>query len=186
MLRVFTELLDDKALLKKHTLKLMELLEKLDMFDLRDAKTVFEILCSVTYSDRDDESSSGIQNEMHMLIRKHVACWKMAIKHRGVACAIVTAKHMASTELDQSEVEVSSESLLSAEHLPAEGAREAAKLLQLTYMSTANLPALKGLYFDELAAMLIFAPNLDKHFLAWLFENITNDFQVGGAVLQSC
>lgn len=178
VLNVFTQLLEDKTILKQHHLKLLELLEKLDMFDLRDVRTVFDILCSVIYYERDDESMSSIQNELHILIRKHVTCSKNFLKHRGIVCSIVLAKHIATTEEDdRSEIEFDSESILDISRLPSTAAKEGAKLLQLAYSATCNLPILKALYYDELSSMLTSASDMDKYFLSWLFETITQHFQ---------
>lgn len=177
VLNVFRQFLDDKNILKQHHLKLLELLEKLDACNLRDVRTVFDILCSIIYYERDDERMSSVQNELHILIRKHVTCSKTFLKHRGIVCSVVMAKHIATTDEDQSEIEVDSESILDITRIPSEAAREATKLLQLTYTASSNLPILKALYYDELSSMLISANKLDRYFVGWLFETITQHFQ---------
>lgn len=60
----------------------MRLLEKLDLFELKDVKMVFEILCSLTCGEDADSSMSGLRDEIHMIVRKQLYSTKRAIKHR--------------------------------------------------------------------------------------------------------
>lgn len=61
--------------------------------------------------------------------------------------------------------------------LPQGRAREAATLLELANTCSMGNPDLMGLYYDQLASMLIANYHLDKFFLAWLYETITGDFR---------
>ncbi|RZC34215.1 Fanconi anemia group D2 protein [Asbolus verrucosus] len=172
ILNIFVSLLEDITKIQHHTVLLMRFLEKLDTFELKDVKLVFEILCTLTCSD---ESLSGLKEEIHMIVRKQLSSSKRSLKHRGIVSAVVMAKHVATTTAERSEVEFS-DSLASISNLQGD-AKEAAAILELTKTSTADNPELLGLYYDQLASMLMKSENLDPHLSAWLHATITEDFQ---------
>lgn len=170
ILNIFISLLDDDKI-KLHTIVFMRLLEKIDVFELKDVKLVFEILCSITCSD---ENLSGFKQELHILIRKQLTSPKRDLKHRGIVSAVVMAKHIARNEVEQSEM--SETSITDAASLRGE-AKEAALLLELVNSSVNSSLELLGLYYDQLAAMLIKTDDLGKTFMTWLYDTFTNDFQ---------
>lgn len=178
ILKIFTDLMDsDLPKLQRHTLQLMGLLEKLDIFELKDVKEVFEILCKLTCGEKADESFSGLKDELHMIIRKQLSSSKKTIKRRGIVAAVVMAKCLATVSKEQSDFSVDEDSSISIADLPDANTKEAAGLLDLTNISSSSNPDSLGLYYDELASMAISSENLDKYFLAWIKDTITNDFQ---------
>ncbi|XP_044262962.1 Fanconi anemia group D2 protein [Tribolium madens] len=173
ILNIILDLVPEISKTPNHAIILMRLLEILDTFELKDTKLVFEILCSVTCSD---DSLIGLREEIHILIRKQLSSFVRSLKHRGIISAVVMAKHIATVNGDQSDVVLSEDSIISIAQLNGV-AKDAAALLELANTSTAGSPDLVGLYYDQLAAMIVKSENLDKHFLAWLHENVTLDFQ---------
>lgn len=178
VLKIFSDLLEtDMLKLQKHTLQIMSLLEKLDVFELKDVKECFEILCGLTCGEKANDDTSGLKDEIHMIIRKQLSSAKKTIKHRGIVAAVVMAKCIVSTSVEQSEISVDEDTSFSIADLQDANTKEAAGLLDLTNISSAGSPDSIGLFYDELASMLISSENLDKYFLAWLKDTITNDFQ---------
>jgi Fanconi anemia group D2 protein len=173
VLNIIFDLLDEIAKTPNHAIILMRLLEELDRFELKDVKLVFQILCSLTCSD---ESLLGLKEEIHMVVRKQLSSSKRQLKHRGIVSAVVMVKNIATTTEDQSSVAISEDSILSVAQLQGP-AKEAAAIMELTNTSTSGCHELVGLYYDQLATVLLKTENLDKHFLVWLYETITNDFQ---------
>lgn len=173
ILKTFLELIEhDSQKLQRYVRLLMSLLEKLDIFVLKDVQLIFELLCGLTCTD-----NTGLKDEIHMLIRKQVSSCLKPVKHRGIVAAVVMAKHIAMVDNDQSDITIDKEASFSISDLPDNNSKEAATLLDLVNVSTANCPESLGLYYDQLATMLITSKYLDKYFLAWLLEMITNKFE---------
>ncbi|CAH0552564.1 unnamed protein product [Brassicogethes aeneus] len=175
VLKLLSEFLNDFKKMQQHTVLLMLLLEKLDTFELKDVKQVFEILCTLTCGEKAEECMSGLKDEIHILVRKQLSSSKRNIKHRGIISAVVMAKHLATTNKEPSEI--GEESVISIASLPQGNTRDAACLLELSCTSCANCPELMGLYYDQLASMLMTTQYLDKYFMGWLYETITHNFQ---------
>lgn len=174
VLRIFADLMEkDLIKLQQHTLQLMSLLENLDVFELREVKDTFEILCGLTC-----DGVSGLKDEIHMIVRKQLQSSKRMVKHRGIVAGVVMAKHIASNATnEQSDITIDDDTTISMADLPDEHSKEAAGLIDLTNISSASSWDSMVLFYDELASMLIASENLDKYFLAWLKDTITNDFQ---------
>lgn len=176
--KVFIEL-TEKDLLKmqKHTLQIMSLLEKLDVFELKEVKDTFEILCSLTCGEKADDSMSGLKDEIHMIIRKQLSSTIKSLKHKGIVAAVVMAKNLANSSSEQSDIALDEDSSITIADLAEGNLKEAAGLLYLATSSSSSSPDSMGLLYDELASMLIISDNLDKYFLAWLKETITEEFK---------
>ncbi|CAH1971271.1 unnamed protein product [Acanthoscelides obtectus] len=175
ILKLLSSFLREKLILQQHAVLLMRLLEKLDSFSLRDLKEVFELLCSLTCGEDVDDSLSGLTDEIHMIVRKQLHSTKKSIKLRGIISAVVMARHIALIS-EEPDVEVP-KGILTINQLPRGVARDAASILELTSTSIAGCPELIGLYYDQLAAMLMPNTFFDPYFLAWLHDTITVDFQ---------
>lgn len=81
VLTLLSSLLSTRERLQIHTHLLLRLLEKLDSFDLKDIKELFEILCTLICGEN-TENLSGTKDEIHMLIRKQLYSTKKDIKQR--------------------------------------------------------------------------------------------------------
>ncbi|KAK4881853.1 hypothetical protein RN001_005172 [Aquatica leii] len=175
VLKVLRSLSEDEKM-QQHVVHLMGLLEKLDGINLTDVKLVFELLCSLTCGEKCNESMSGLNDEIHMIIRKLLSSCKKLTKHRGIVAAIVMIKTLVSTTEDTNEPIDLDEPIL-IDDLPAGRTREAAALLDLTNTCTLGCPESVGLLYDELAHMIITSPNICQIFMVWLYQMFTNDFQ---------
>lgn len=176
VLKIILSFTSAKEKLQQHTIILLKLLNILDTFEPNDVKMVFEILCSLFCGPNADDSMSGVQNEIHIIVRKQLGSSKKSIKYRGIISAVVLARNIARTEENDS-YELPQTPIKNLSDLPKGPAREAASILQLANTCSTGYPDLLGLYYDQLASMLILNHHLDKFFLAWLYETITTDFQ---------
>lgn len=178
VLNIISELMvDDLCKVQKHTVQMMSLLEKLDIFELDDVKSVFQILCGLTCGETADESMSGLKDEIHMLIRKLLSNVTKNMKHRGIIAAALMAKHIATVSREQQDISITEDNSISLSDLSDANIREAASLLELVTVSISSCAESMGLYHDQLASVLISDKKLDKYFLAWLSDSITNTFQ---------
>lgn len=165
-------------LLQPHTMQLMTLLDKLEETDLNEVKQMFDLLCALTCGPQADESMDMFQNDIHMIVRKQLSSSRKVIKYRGIIAAVATAKNIATvTEQEADSSELGDESYNSISDLPAGSGKKAATLLELANTSTSTCPIAQGLYYDQLAQMVVTSDNLDKYFMSWLFDIITNNFQ---------
>ncbi|XP_050510228.1 Fanconi anemia group D2 protein isoform X3 [Diabrotica virgifera virgifera] len=176
VLSIISTLADNKEKLQQHIMILMRLLEKLDSLDPTDVKVMFEILCGLTCGPDVDSSMSGAQNEIHIIIRKQLCGTKKSIKYRGIIAAVVMARSIARISSEDTR-ELPKTSMKSLSSLPRGPAREAGSLLELANTCSSGYPDLIGLYYDQLASMLISKYQLDKFFLAWLYETVTEEFR---------
>ncbi|GJQ69554.1 hypothetical protein Trydic_g6650 [Trypoxylus dichotomus] len=171
ILKILLELSKDEKL-RHHIIQLMGLLEKVDMFELKDVKQVFELLCYMTCNNLDG-NESGLRDELHMLIRKQISSSKRHLKQRGIIGAVVMAKHIATLTDEQDSNEETEDSLLEM----SEDTQESVALLELARSATSSIPELMGLYYDQLASMLLRALHLDKGFMKWLQESVQDEFE---------
>ncbi|CAH1173893.1 unnamed protein product [Phaedon cochleariae] len=178
VLKIISSFLDDSEKLRQHTSYLMRLLEKLDSLDLKDVKVVFEILCSLTCGPDAPDSLSGLKDEIHMIIRKQLYSSKKSIKHRGIISAVVMARNIVQIPKDTDFATPSPKGTIkSIMDLPRGPAKEAGALLELAITCTSGCSELMGLYYDQLASMLVANHHIDKLFMSWLYETVTANFQ---------
>lgn len=161
--------------LKQHLVQLMGLLEKVDQFELNEVRQVFELLCYLTCNDL-NEVNSGLKDELHMLIRKQMSSAKRQLKQRGIIAAIIMAKHIAALSGEQND-DGSDDSISDISNLPEGPSQESAALLELARNAAVTIPELMGLYYDQLASVLVKSPNLDKYFMKWLLTNVQQEFE---------
>ncbi|KAJ8958316.1 hypothetical protein NQ318_017462 [Aromia moschata] len=156
VLRIISSLLTDSDKLQQHT-------KKIDAFELKDVKEVFEVLCKLTCGEQAQEAMSGLKDEIHMVVRKQLSSSKRNVKHRGI--------------ISRGGDGQTPETPVTLNDLPYGPAREAACLLELTSTCTGNCPDFTGLYYDQLAMMLAENAYFDKYFMAWLHETVTSEFE---------
>lgn len=177
VLNIISSFLSNSDKLEQHIIILTRLLEKLDTLQPSDVKVVFEILCTLTCGPNADASMSGVQNEIHIIVRKQLCSTKKSIKYRGIISAVVMARSIARISDNSDTSSLPTTPIKHLSDLPQGRAREAATLLELANTCSMGNPDLMGLYYDQLASMLIANYHLDKFFLAWLYETITGDFR---------
>lgn len=164
-------------LLQPHTMQLMILLDEIEETNLSEVKQMFDLLCRLIYGPKANESMNVFQNDIHMIVRKQLSSLNKFGKYRGIIAAVATAKNIATTLEENDSSSLSNDSYASISDLPQGPAKQAATLLEMTNQSTQNCAIARGLYFDQLAQMVVTIENLDKHFMAWLFDTITLNFQ---------
>lgn len=170
ILKIFSDLSGNISKTPRNVEILMRLLNKLETFELKDVKVVFDILCQLTCSE---DSLSGLKEELHMIVRKQLSGF---IKTRGIIAGIIMAKHIAKIKDDQNSLTLSDDSIVSISQLKGV-AKEAATILQMAQTSTGGNSQLTGLFYDELSDLICKTEDLHKNFQTWLYETITNDFQ---------
>ncbi|KAF5286864.1 hypothetical protein FQA39_LY00397 [Lamprigera yunnana] len=176
VLKTLLVLAEDHIKLQQHTVQLMGLLEKLNKINMNNVKLVFELLCLLTCGEKSDDSLSGLNDEIHMTIRKQLSSSKKINKHRGIIAAIVMIKHIVCTSNDSKE-HINLDETILTDDLPRGGPQEGAALLELTNTCTLGSPDCLGLLYDELAHMIITIKNIHQIFMIWLYHMFTNDFQ---------
>lgn len=82
VIKILSSFLEQKEKFKQFTISLMRLLEKFDSLELKHVKQVFDLLCSLTCGEHADESTSGMRNELHMIVRKQLYSTKKTGKLR--------------------------------------------------------------------------------------------------------
>lgn len=164
-------------LLQPHTMQLMILLDKIEVTNLSEVKQMFDLLCSLIYGPKANESMNVFQNDIQILVRKQLSSLNKSVKYRGIIAAVATAKNIGTTLEENDSSALSNDSYASISDLPQGPAQQAASLLEMTNQSTLNCAIARGLYFDQLAQMVVTTEHLDKHFMAWLFDTITLNFQ---------
>lgn len=163
-------------LLRPHALLLMGLLDKLDMVGLAEAGQIFELLCGLLWAPTEGGNMpDALQNDMQMIVRKQLTSSKKSVRYRGVIAAVATVKHMAKSS--DPEDSISDVSYSSISDLPPGPARKAADLLELAMQSIQICAHAQGLFYDQLAHMVVNSDLLDQHFMTWLVDTITGEFQ---------
>ncbi|KAJ4445373.1 hypothetical protein ANN_07178 [Periplaneta americana] len=158
--------------LLQHIFVLMGLLDNLQDMDLIQVGQVMDLLCSIVYGDGADSTH---QDEIHMLIRKHLSSSNVTLKQKGVVGAVMALKHLAISD---------SESLCDGRSTPSSvdshlsgRAGRAKELLELVMESVQNHEVCVGLLFDQLAVAVCSCSNLDGSFLKWIAEKTADKFQ---------
>ncbi|XP_069683781.1 Fanconi anemia group D2 protein isoform X2 [Periplaneta americana] len=156
----------------QHIFVLMGLLDNLQDMDLIQVGQVMDLLCSIVYGDGADSTH---QDEIHMLIRKHLSSSNVTLKQKGVVGAVMALKHLAISD---------SESLCDGRSTPSSvdshlsgRAGRAKELLELVMESVQNHEVCVGLLFDQLAVAVCSCSNLDGSFLKWIAEKTADKFQ---------
>jgi Fanconi anemia group D2 protein len=158
--------------LQQHTLLLMGLLDNIQDMDLILVGQVMDLLCRLVYGDGVD---SPHQDEIHMLIRKHLSSSNNKLKQKGVVGAVMALKHMATSESDSSENVQCSNS--TDDSLLTDRASRAKDLLELVMESVRNSVVCLGLLYDQLAVVVCNCSTLDVTFLKWITEKTADKFQ---------
>lgn len=159
-----------------HIILLMQLLEKLDMLELKDVKTVFDILCSLLCGQRSQDALSGFRDQLFNTVRKQLSRCERVIKHRGIISAIVMVKHTIYVDNDDADV-LDVTDLPKEQCLKSNASREGVELLELVQCATGDNPDLLCLYYDQLASILAGDQLFDKYFLYWLYKSVEEDFE---------
>ncbi|CAK6435551.1 unnamed protein product [Pipistrellus nathusii] len=145
------------------------ILEYLDKMSPRQIRKLFKMLSTLAFG-RQHESSSHIQDDMHLVVRKQLSSAIFKYKLIGIIGAITMAGVMA---VDRSIFSILSQGNAD---LSNEQYTQVTSLLQLVHSCSKQSPQASVLYYDELANMIQIvklAPKVQD----WVGQTIFNDFQ---------
>ncbi|XP_078207752.1 Fanconi anemia group D2 protein isoform X5 [Callithrix jacchus] len=145
------------------------ILDYLDNISPQQIRKLFYVLSTLAFS-KQNEASSHIQDDMHLVIRKQLSSTIFKYKHIGIIGAVTMAGIMAA---DRSG---SSSSTQERASLSDEQCTQVTSLLQLVHSCSEQSPQASALYYDEFAN-LIQREKLDPKALEWIGHTICNDFQ---------
>ncbi|XP_063486430.1 Fanconi anemia group D2 protein isoform X8 [Symphalangus syndactylus] len=153
------------------------ILDYLDNISPQQIRKLFYVLSTLAFS-KQNEASSHIQDDMHLVIRKQLSSTVFKYKLIGIIGAVTMAGIMAA---DRSE---SSSLTQDRTNLSDEQCTQVTSLLQLVHSCSEQSPQASALYYDEFAN-LIQHEKLDPKALEWVGHTICNDFQ-DAFVVDSC
>nr|XP_012327323.1 Fanconi anemia group D2 protein isoform X3 [Aotus nancymaae] len=145
------------------------ILDYLDNISPQQIRKLFCVLSTLAFS-KQNEASSHIQDDMHLVIRKQLSSTIFKYKLIGIIGAVTMAGIMAA---DRSG---SSSSTQERASLSDEQCTQVTSLLQLVHSCSEQSPQASALYYDEFAN-LIQREKLDPKALEWAGHTICNDFQ---------
>ncbi|XP_054451289.1 Fanconi anemia group D2 protein isoform X2 [Pteronotus mesoamericanus] len=144
------------------------ILDYLDKMSPRQIRKLFYILSTLAFS-KQNEGSSHIQDDMHLVVRKQLSSTIFKYKVIGIIGAVTMAGIMAldrrSSSLSQGKADLSNEQYT-----------QVTSLLQLVHSCSKQSPQASVLYYDEFANMIQGAKLAPKA-LEWVGQTIFNDFQ---------
>uniref|UniRef100_G3QNB5 FA complementation group D2 n=1 Tax=Gorilla gorilla gorilla TaxID=9595 RepID=G3QNB5_GORGO len=142
------------------------ILDYLDNISPQQIRKLFYVLSTLAFS-KQNEASSHIQDDMHLVIRKQLSSTVFKYKLIGIIGAVTMAGIMAKKLVERENREPCVTSLL-----------------QLVHSCSEQSPQASALYYDEFAN-LIQREKLDPKALEWVGHTICNDFQ-DAFVVDSC
>ncbi|XP_045541599.1 Fanconi anemia group D2 protein-like [Papilio machaon] len=165
----------DISLLKPQCLQMLTLLDRMDDMTLGEIRSVMNLICALAYKCE----NSLIRDDIHMIIRKELSSSKPLIKTQGILAGIHAVKYlMTSSSNENDTLEVPGNiSYSSFSHLSEVDLREAAQIIELISRSTQHFPEMIALYYDELCCIINSVDQINKNFLAWLTDAVTNDLE---------
>lgn len=159
----------DMAMLKPQSLQMLTLLDRMDGMSLTEIKAVMNLVCGLAYSFE----NSVIRDDVHMIIRKELSNSSPALKIQGILAGVHAIKYLiANNEDEENAVDDDAETVLSEGPL-----REAAHIIELISCSTKQFPDIIAFFYDELTDIISSATYINKHFMSWLTDAVTNDLQ---------
>ncbi|KAK7909665.1 hypothetical protein WMY93_014349 [Mugilogobius chulae] len=130
-------------------------------------RKLFHLLSSLAFG-RQQQQSSHIQDDMHIVIRKQLSSTVPKYKRIGIIGAVMIIGSMGAYRSKGKESQNDS--------LPQETKRQLTALLELVQSSSESSPEAAALYFDELANLIVTA-DLDPHVQDMIGKSVLNDFQ---------
>lgn len=165
----------DMSLLKPQSVQMLSLLDRMDNMSLNEIRAVMNLLCGLAYS----YENSVIRDDIHMIIRKELGSSTPKIKIQGILAGLHAVKFLMSTnhEDDQTTEFPDDVSYSSVTFLAEGNLREAAQIIELISRSTRQFPDMIAFFYDELTNIIDSARPINKNFLSWLTDAVTNDLQ---------
>lgn len=163
------------SLLKPQSLQMLTLLDRMDDMSLAEIRAVMNLVCGLAYS----YENSVIRDDIHMIIRKELSSSSPTIKIQGILAGVHAVKYLMATNSGEDQtVEIPDDvSYSSITHLSEGDLREAAQIIELISRSTKQFPDMISFFYDELSIVIQSATYINKHFISWLTDAVTNDLQ---------
>ncbi|XP_045505398.1 Fanconi anemia group D2 protein [Colias croceus] len=167
--------LKDVTILKPQCIQMLTLLDRMDDMSLPEIRATMNLLCCLAYTCE----NSVIRDDIHMIIRKELGSSNPTIKLQGVISGIHAVKYLMATKSDDEQsLELPDDVSYSSVHHLADGnLREAAQIIELISRSTRQFPDMIVFFYDELCKVVQPANDMNRNFLAWLTDAVTNDLQ---------
>lgn len=164
----------DLSILKPQSIQMLILLDRTSEMPLDEVRAVMNLLCGLAYG----YENSVIRDDLHMIIRKQLSSSDSKIKVQGVLAGIHAVKYlMAAVDDDETREMPDDISYSSVTYLAEGDLREAAQIIELISCSTKQCPDMVAFFYDELSKIITSAAFINKHFLSWLTDAVTNDLQ---------
>ncbi|CAK1548687.1 unnamed protein product [Leptosia nina] len=163
------------TILKPQYLQMLMLLDRMDDMNIFEKRAVLNLLCCLAYTCE----NSAIRDDVHMIIRKELGSSNPTIKVQGVIAGIYAVKYlMAGKNGEDTSLHLSNDVSFSSVDQFREGdLREAAQIVELISRSTRQFPDMIVLFYDELSKLFERPIAINKNFLVWLTDAVTNDLQ---------
>uniref|UniRef100_A0A2K6AWF3 FA complementation group D2 n=1 Tax=Macaca nemestrina TaxID=9545 RepID=A0A2K6AWF3_MACNE len=153
------------------------ILDYLDNISPQQIRKLFYVLSTLAFS-KQNEASSHIQDDMHLVIRKQLSSTVFKYKLIGIIGAVTMAGIMAADRTESCSL------TQERANLSNEQCTQVTSLLQLVHSCSEQSPQASALYYDEFAN-LIQQEKLDPKALECVGHTICNDFQ-DAFVVDSC
>ncbi|XP_053600894.1 Fanconi anemia group D2 protein [Plodia interpunctella] len=164
----------DMSLLKPQSVQMLSLLDRMEDMNIAEVRAVMNLLCGLAYS----YENSSIRDDIHMIIRKELGSSSPKIKIQGILAGTHAIKYlMACSDNDHTTEFPDDVSYGSVTHLSEGDLREAAQIIELISRSTRQFPDMIAFFYDELSKIIQASTYINKQFLAWLTDAVTNDLQ---------
>lgn len=165
----------DMTLLKPQSLQMLTLFDRMDGMPLAEIRAIMNLVCGLAYS----YENSVIRDDIHMIIRKELSSSSPIIKIQGILAGIHAVKYLMATNADEDHtIDLPDDVSYSCiTHLSEGDLREAAQIIELISRSTRQFPDMIAFFYDELTSVISAASHINKHFLSWLTDAVTNDLQ---------
>ncbi|XP_072308789.1 Fanconi anemia group D2 protein [Eucyclogobius newberryi] len=144
------------------------ILDYMDNLSPQQIRKLFYLLSSLAFGQQQQQQSSHIQDDMHIVIRKQLSSTVPKYKRIGIIGAVMMIGSMGACRSKGNELQNGS--------FPKETNRQLTALLELVQSSSESSPEAAALYFDELANLIVIT-NLDPHVQEIIGKSVLNDFQ---------
>lgn len=167
--------LNNMSILKPQSVQMLTLLDRMDNMSLNEIRAVMNLICGLAYSFE----NSVIRDDIHMIIRKELGSSSPKIKIQGILAGIHAVKFLMQTNNGSDHtVDFPDDVSYSSVTFLAEGdLREAAQIIELISRSTRQFPDMIAFFYDELTTVIHSVTTINKNFLSWLTDAVTNDLQ---------
>ncbi|CAG9576135.1 unnamed protein product [Danaus chrysippus] len=161
------------SVLKHQSSQMLTLLDRKDDMTLNEIRAVMNLVCGLAYS----YDNSVIRSDVHIIIRKYLGRSNHTIKYHGILAGIHAVKYLIAFSSDEdSNISLPEDiNYGSVDCLPEGNLKEAAQIIELISCSTREFPKMIAFFYDEFCKIINSSSHINKHFLLWITEAVTND-----------